>query len=87
MSPRSLSDRVEILINDLIEEGRLDSASLASILVVAQDSVNQGYCLELSRQVWLVADALRSRGGDSHTGAMGRGALAGSTADSGLEES
>jgi hypothetical protein len=60
MFPRSLSDHVDLLINALIEEGSVDSASLASILVTAQDSVDRGYSLELSRQVWLVANELRS---------------------------
>jgi hypothetical protein len=60
MDSWALSDRVEALINDLIDEGGLASASLASILLAAQDSLNQGYSLELSRRVWLVANELRT---------------------------
>jgi hypothetical protein len=59
MFPRALSDRVETLINELIEEGGIDTASLASILVAAQDSVNHGYSVELSRRVWLASNELR----------------------------
>jgi hypothetical protein len=61
MSSRSLSDRVETLVNELIEEGGLDSAALASILVAAKDSVDQGYCMQLSRWVWLAASELKSQ--------------------------
>ena len=39
MVPCSLNDRVEMLINELMDEGGLVSASLASILLAAQDSV------------------------------------------------
>jgi len=61
MSPRTLNDRLETFINELIEEGGLDAASLASILVAAQDSVNHGDCLELSRRVWVAWSELRTR--------------------------
>ncbi len=60
MSPRSLSDRVETLINELIEEEGIDSSALASILLAVQDSLNRGYCVELSRRVWSAASELRS---------------------------
>jgi hypothetical protein len=60
MDPSPLTDRVETLIKDLMEEGGLASASLASILMAAQDSLTQGDCLELSRRVWLAANELRS---------------------------
>ena len=60
MFPRLLHDRVEALIDDLIEEGGLATGSLASILLAAQDSLKQGDCLELSRRVWLAASELRS---------------------------
>ncbi len=99
MFPRSLSDRVETLINDLIEEGGLDSASLASILVAAQDSVRGGYCLELSRQVWLVSNALkvpglvpsapgpgREAGSGAGPGTTDRRPIGGAATDGGFEE-
>jgi hypothetical protein len=58
MFSRALNARVETLINELIEEGGLDTASLASILVAAQDSVNHGYSVELSRRVWMASNEL-----------------------------
>jgi hypothetical protein len=58
MFPAALSDRVERLINDLIEEGSLASSSLASILLAAQDSLSHGYSLELSRRVWQASNEL-----------------------------
>jgi hypothetical protein len=65
MVPRNLNDRLEPLINELIEEGGLDAASLASILVAAQDSINHGDCLELSRRVWVAWSELRTRDQES----------------------
>jgi hypothetical protein len=59
MVPRSISDRIDTLVDELIADGRLDSAALASILVTARDSVDQGYCMELSRRVWLAATELK----------------------------
>lgn len=56
----TLSDRLETLVDELIEEEGVDSAALASILLAAQDSLNHGYCMELSRWVWLAAGKLRS---------------------------
>jgi hypothetical protein len=58
MVPRSLCDRIDTLVDELIENGGLDSAALASILVAARDSVDQGYCMELSRRVWVAATEL-----------------------------
>jgi hypothetical protein len=58
MVPRSLCDRIDTLVDELIEDGGLDSAALASILVAARDSVDQGYCMELSRRVWAAATEL-----------------------------
>jgi hypothetical protein len=59
MFPHSLNDRFEMLIDELIEHGGLYSTSLASILTAVQDSMDQGYCLELSRRVWMVSNELR----------------------------
>jgi hypothetical protein len=59
MFPRPLSDRVQALIDDLIEEGGLATASLAAIFLAAQEAVNHGYFLELSQRVWLASNELR----------------------------
>jgi hypothetical protein len=83
MFPRSLSDRVETLIDELIEEGGLDSASLASILVAAQDSVQHGYCPELSRQVWLASNALKVNDLVPPAASQGPGSGSGSGSGSG----
>jgi hypothetical protein len=61
MVSRTLNDRLETFINELIEEGGLDAAALASILIAAQDSVNHGDCMELSRRVWVAWTELRTR--------------------------
>ncbi|SIO65419.1 hypothetical protein SAMN05444166_7689 [Singulisphaera sp. GP187] len=44
-----------MLINDLIEEGNVATASLASILVAAQGAVAGGYDVALCRHVWMVS--------------------------------
>jgi hypothetical protein len=67
MVPRSLSERIDMLVDDLIEDGGLDSAALASILLTAQDSVARGYGMELSRQVWVAASELKSAGRETVT--------------------
>ncbi len=61
MFPRALSERVDMLIDELIEDGGVDSASLASILMAARESVHHGYSMELSRRVWLASSELRPR--------------------------
>lgn len=59
MFSRTLKDRIDHLIDDLFREGGIDSASLASILVAAQDSLEKGYHLELSRRVWSASNDLK----------------------------
>lgn len=59
MFPHCLSARFETLIDELIEHGGLHATSLASILTAVQDSMDQGYCLELSRRVWMISNELR----------------------------
>jgi hypothetical protein len=75
MFPRSLSDRIDTLVDELIEDGGLDSAALASILLTAHDSVERGYSMELSRRVWVAATELRCE--DRGAIAPGAGAGAG----------
>ena len=60
MIPPSLDRRLEGLINDLIEEGGVSSASLASILVAAQEAVHSGYHVALCRRVWSAACELEA---------------------------
>jgi hypothetical protein len=67
MVPRSLSERIDTLVDELIEDGGLDSAALASILLTAWDSVERGNCLELSRRVWVAASELKYEGREGLT--------------------
>lgn len=55
-----LSDRLDTLIDDLILDGGVESASLASILLAAKDSVESKYLVTLSRQVWAANNELRA---------------------------
>ena len=52
MFPCSLSERLDSLIDDLIMNGGIEAASLASILLAAKDAVNCDYHVTLSRWVW-----------------------------------
>lgn len=52
MLPERLHQRIERLIDDLIEEGNVATASLASIFVAAQEAVAGGYDVALCRHVW-----------------------------------
>lgn len=60
MVPVSLSDRLDAMIDDLIMEGGIESASLASILLAARDSLNSDTLLALSRTVWAANNGPRS---------------------------
>ena len=42
-------DRLDTLIDDLLNDGNLSSSSLASILVAARESVRDGYHVALAR--------------------------------------
>ena len=60
MTPDSLNDRLESLIDELILDGGVVSASLASILMAAKDSVTGDYHGTLSRRVWAASNDLRA---------------------------
>jgi hypothetical protein len=55
----ALSDRLDSLIDDLILEGSLEAASLASILLAAKDSLRSNTLLSLSCQVWNANNTLK----------------------------
>jgi hypothetical protein len=59
MLPLTLKDRLDILIDDLILDGGVEAASLASILLAAKDSVQGEYHVTLSRLVWLSNNELQ----------------------------
>lgn len=60
MFPAELGERLDVLIDDLIMDGGVESASLASILLAAKDSVRRDDLVTLSRQVWWANTELQS---------------------------
>jgi hypothetical protein len=56
----ALSERLDSLIDDLILEGTLEAASLASILLAAKDSLRSDTLLSLSCQVWNANNTLKT---------------------------
>jgi hypothetical protein len=59
MIAAELSDRIDCLIDDLILDGGVEAASLASILLAARDAARSDYHVIMSRWVWSAADLLR----------------------------
>jgi hypothetical protein len=59
LSP-ALSERVDVLIDDLIMDGGVESASLASILLASKDSLRGNYLVTLSRRVWTASGELKA---------------------------
>lgn len=60
MISAALGERLDALIDELIMDGGLEAASLASILLAARDSVNGDYHVLLSRRVWSANNELLS---------------------------
>lgn len=60
MFPAALSERLDALIDDLIMDGGVESASLASILLAAKDAVKSDYVVTLSRRVWVANNDLKA---------------------------
>jgi hypothetical protein len=60
-------DRVDSLIDELLNDGDLSSSSLASIFMAARESVRDGYHVALARRTWDAHNdlKLRDRAGDS----------------------
>jgi hypothetical protein len=54
-------DRLDTLIDDLLNDGNLSSSSLASILVAARESVRDGYHVALARRTWDASNDLKLR--------------------------
>jgi hypothetical protein len=59
-SPRIL-DRVDSLIDELLNDCDLSSSSLASILMAARESVRDGYHVALARRIWDAHNDLKLR--------------------------
>ncbi|MFO0910786.1 MAG: hypothetical protein U0794_21010 [Isosphaeraceae bacterium] len=60
MLPNALGDRLDALIDDLIMDGGVEAASLASILLAAKDSLRSNYLVTLSRRVWSESNELKA---------------------------
>ncbi len=54
-------DRLDSLIDDLLNDTKLSSSSLASILMAARESVIEGYHVALARRTWDASNDLKLR--------------------------
>ena len=61
MGSSQILDRVDLLIDDLLNDGNLSSSSLAAILMAARESVRDGYHVALSRRTWDASNDLKLR--------------------------
>jgi hypothetical protein len=59
MASTQILDRLDSLIDDLLNDSNLSSSSLASILVAARESVRDGYHVALARRTWDASNDLR----------------------------
>jgi hypothetical protein len=57
-------DHVDMLIDELLNDGDLSSSSLASILMAARESVRDGYHVALARRTWDAHNDLKLRDSD-----------------------
>jgi hypothetical protein len=56
-------DRLDTLIDDLLAETDVSASSLASMLMAARDSVQQGYHMALARRIWEASNAMKDQYG------------------------
>ena len=68
MFPCALNERMDSLIDDLIMNGGVEAASLASIILAAKDSVRCNYHVTLSRLVWTAVNEIRAESTGSSEG-------------------
>jgi hypothetical protein len=61
MGTPTLLDRIDALIDDLVNDCELSSSSLAAILMAARESVRDGYHVALARRLWDANNELRQR--------------------------
>ena len=64
-------DRLDTLIDDLLNDSDLSSSSLASILVAARESVRDGYHVALARRTWDASNDLKLRQCPGEQGVIG----------------
>lgn len=60
-APGTILDRVDSLIDELLNDGDLSSSSLASIFMAAHESVRDGYHVALARRTWDAHNDLKLR--------------------------
>ncbi len=61
MVSSEILDRVDSLIDDLLNDSNLSSSSLAAILMAARESVRDGYHVALARRTWDASNDLKLR--------------------------
>ena len=65
MDSTKVLDRLDSLIDDLLNESDLQASSLASMLMAARDSVQEGYHVALARRVWDASNSIRDQYADA----------------------
>ena len=68
MFPCTLNERLDSLIDDLIMNGGIEAASLASILIAAKDSLKCDYHVTLSRWVWAAVNEMKPESSPNRVG-------------------
>jgi hypothetical protein len=61
MLQSNIIDKIDLLVDDLLNDGSMSSSSLASMLMAARDSVREGYHVALARRVWDANNELKGR--------------------------
>lgn len=59
MDSTKVIDQLDMMIDDLLNETNLPASSLASMLMVARDSVRDGYHVALARRVWDLGNTMK----------------------------
>jgi hypothetical protein len=57
----AILDRVDSLIDELLNDSELSSSSLAAIFMAARESVRDGYHVALARRIWDANNDLQLR--------------------------
>jgi hypothetical protein len=63
MASTRILTQLDSLIDDLLNDAELSSSSLASILMAARESVQDGYHVALARRIWDASNDLKLRQG------------------------
>jgi hypothetical protein len=61
MNKPTLLERIDHLIDELLNDPELSSSSMASIMVAARESVRDGYHVALARRLWEANNELKPR--------------------------